>query len=520
MLKTDVCMITEGSYPFVVGGVSTWVHDLLTSLDDISFSLVHIGVSRELSDKPRYQLPKNVLDFRQVHLMDTVGLHGPSLGRRRKAWRDLESFVDDLSRGDFASLETMLQRFAPGKPGSLTPYDIFHGKEFWKILQKIYEKHFSHFSFIDFFWTLRFMALPMFRILYADLPEASLYHATCTGYAGLLGTVASLRTRSPLIITEHGIYTNERMIEITQAQWIYRERPSSPVPTKQLGALQGLWMRKFEVLSRIAYEHSDRILTLYEGNRSMQIQGGAPREKTEIIPNGIDLERFDRQYNVRSDIKRTRPTVALVGRVTPIKDVKTYVRTAKMVAEAMPEALFLVLGPTDEDENYYEECERLARVLSLQDNLRFTGSVDMKDYYPRIDCMVLTSISEAQPFVLLEAMRVGVPVVSTTVGACAELLLGVGPEDEGLGPAGIVTNIRSPRETADAVLSILQDADMARAMGEAGRERVGRYYVRQQMLDAYHEVYRQFCGGRPVEDSRPAVWPSEENTPPQANGLK
>ncbi|NOZ01766.1 MAG: DUF3492 domain-containing protein [Deltaproteobacteria bacterium] len=519
-MKTDVCMITEGSYPFVVGGVSTWVHDLLSSLSDISFSLVHIGVSRELTDKPLYELPKNVLEFKQVHLMEAVGLQGPKFGRRRAAWRELEAFIQDLAKGDLSGVDSMLRRFAPDQPGTLTPYDIFHGKEFWNILLRIYTEHFNHFSFIDFFWTLRFMALPLFKILYADIPEASLYHATCTGYAGLLGVVAGQRTRSPLMITEHGIYTNERMIEITQAQWIYRERPQSAVPTKQVGALQSLWMRKFEVLSKIAYDHAASILTLYEGNRAMQIQGGAPRDKTGIIPNGIDLERFDRLAIERTDVRRNEPLVVLVGRVTPIKDVKTFIRASKIVAEQMPEARFMVLGTRDEDENYYEECDRLVKVLSLQDRFKFPGSVDMGDYYPRLACMVLTSISEAQPFVLLEAMRVGVPVVSTTVGACAEMLNGVGPEDEALGPAGLITNIRSPKETAEAILAILKDPDKARAMGEAGRERVGRYYVRSQMLDAYHEAYRQYCGGRPSGGEKmSAAWPSDEDTSDQMEGV-
>jgi glycosyltransferase involved in cell wall biosynthesis len=112
-----------------------------------------------------------------------------------------------------------------------------------------------------------------------------------------------------------------------------------------------------------------------------------------------------------------------------------------------------------------------------------------------MSCLVLTSISEAQPFVLLEAMRIGIPVVASSVGACAELIFGSGTDDEAIGEAGHVTNVRSPRETADAILAILRNPEKAKAMGEAGRERVGRYYVRRQMLDAYREVYRQFCGG-------------------------
>jgi glycosyltransferase involved in cell wall biosynthesis len=494
-MKTDVCMILEGSYPYVVGGVSTWVHDLLTSMKDVSFSLVHIGVSRESAEEPKYEFPPNVLEFRQVPLMDTISWRGPRFARKKKAWEALEGFIDELGRNDTSGVRAILERLDPSNRDAITPYDVFHGKDFWNLLVRRYQQNYPEFSFIDFFWTLRFMALPLFRILYAELPEARLYHATCTGYAGLLGAVASVRTGAPLVITEHGIYTNERMIEITQAHWIYREKPSSLVPTKQVGALQSMWMQKFELLSRIAYDHAARIYTLYEGNRQLQVQGGAPPEKTGIIPNGIDIERFDGLSLEHQDGRRGPPRVCMVGRVAPIKDVKTFIRAAKMVSEEMPEVRFQILGGRDEDESYFDECERLVRVLSLKNVFEFTGAVNMKDYYPGMSCLVMTSISEAQPFVLLEAMRVGIPVVASSVGACAELIFGSGSDDEAIGPAGYITNVRSPRETADAILAILRDPDKARVMGDAGRERVGRYYVRRAMLDAYRDVYRQFCGG-------------------------
>lgn len=494
-MKTDVCLIMEGSYPFVVGGVSTWVHDLLTSLDDISFSVVHIGVSKDLGDKPKYEFPKNVLEFRQIHLMDTVSWKWPGLMAKRSSWKALGSFMEDVANGDFSNVRALLEQLSPDNPESLTPHDIFHGKQFWNLLVQQYQEHFPDFSFIDFFWTVRFMVLPLFRVLYADIPEAGLYHATCTGYAGLFGSVASIRTGAPAIITEHGIYTNERMIEITQAQWIYREKRTSLVPTKQLGALQGLWMKKFDVLSRIAYDQAAGIFTLYEGNRQMQIQGGASPDNTRIIANGIDIERYDRMAIAHDDLGRGPLRVCMVGRVAPIKDVKTFIRAAKMVSEEMPGVRFQVLGPQDEDETYYEECERLVRVLSLKNVFEFTGGVDMQQYYPGMSCLVMTSISEAQPFVLLEAMRIGIPVVSSSVGACSEMVYGATDEDRAIGSAGIVTNVRSPKETADAILRILRDPVAAKAMGQAGRERVGRYYLRSRMLDEYHEVYRQYCGG-------------------------
>ncbi|MBM4396723.1 MAG: GT4 family glycosyltransferase PelF [Deltaproteobacteria bacterium] len=425
-------MKTDG----VVGGVSTWVHDLLSSMKDVSFSLMHIGVSKDIGETPRYELPKNVLEFRQVHLMDTVPWKALRIRPRRASWRDLDETISELVAGEPLSLDRLLERFSPGRSDALTPYDVFHGREFWDILVRLYRDHLPDFSFIDFFWTVRFMALPLFRIMYADIPDAALYHATCTGYAGLLGAIATTRTRAPMIITEHGIYTNERMIEITQAQWIYREKPHSPVPTKQLGALQALWMNKFDVLSRVAYERAARIYTLYEGNRVMQVQGGAPPDKCLLIPNGIDIERFDEMYARRdTDGPKGPPRIAMVGRVAPIKDVKTFIRAARMVAEVIPDARFYVLGTPDEDESYFEECERLVRVLSLNRCFEFTGPVKMAEWYPQLSAVVLTSISEAQPFVLLEAMRAGVPVVATNVGACAELVLGTDGDDEKIGVA-------------------------------------------------------------------------------------
>lgn len=496
-MKPDVCLITEGSYPYVVGGVSTWVHELISNLKDISFAVVHIGVSKEIAGEIKYQLPKNVVDYRETFILESVPYRGMSLLPKRKAWQELEKVIHDIANWDLSHVDDILYRYAEETVDRLTPYDIFHSKRFWNILVSIYERYFKGFSFIDFFWSMRAMVLPLFKIFYAKIPYASLYHATCTGYAGLYGVLAKLKTRSPFIITEHGIYTNERMIEITQAKWIYKEPMTDVLPPRQLGKLQNLWMKKFEVLSRISYDHANQIFTLYEGNRVMQLEGGADHKKTAIIPNGIEISRFEQIRNKRNNlIREGTKNIAMIGRVAPIKDVKTFIRAAKIVSRTMPDVTFLVLGPTDEDTGYYEECLRLVRVLSLEKHLHFKGAVKVDDYYPLIDCVVLTSISEAQPFVVLESMSIGIPVVATNVGACAELLLGADKDDQALGPAGIITNIRSPEETAKAIMFILSDPEKARKMGEAGIKRVETYYDRRKMLTKYHEIYRQYCGGR------------------------
>ena len=134
-----------------------------------------------------------------------------------------------------------------------------------------------------------------------------------------------------------------------------------------------------------------------------------------IIPNGIDYDRFSALPRIAQG---RRPTVALIGRVVPIKDVKTYIQACALLCRDNPEVEALIMGPEDEDPAYAAECRQLAADLGLNGNLRFTGRVRLDDYLPRIDAIVLSSISEAQPLTVLEAGAAGIPSVVTDVGAC------------------------------------------------------------------------------------------------------
>ena len=489
MALTDVCLILEGSYPYVVGGVSTWTHHLIKALPDINFSIVYVGVSKHQVQKMEYRLPENVRQFNEIYLLDPVIIRGARRHISRQAWRHVEDFVRRLEAGDPTTFNELAESLTGGGSPALTPYDILYSRRFWDIMTGVYRRNFPNLSFIDFFWTCRFLMLPLFQLLYAPLPEAKCYHATCTGYAGLLGALARRRYGAPLVLTEHGIYTKERMIEIAQAAYLYNEVVVDYVPRRELGLLQSLWMSKFEMLARICYSESNKIITLYGGNQKTQVLHGAPVEKCEIIPNGIDVDRYTALADAGA-IKDPGFHVAFVGRISPIKDVKTFIRAARIVVDRVPSAVFYLLGTPDEDVDYYEECRALAELLELGTSLRFMGSVDMSEYYPKMDLVVLTSVSEAQPFVVIEAMAVGVPCVATNVGACSELLFGASEDDRRLGSAGLVTNVNSPEETGRAIVSLLENSDLRAGMGRVGRERAKRYYQRKDVIDRYRDVYR------------------------------
>ena len=129
--------------------------------------------------------------------------------------------------------------------------------------------------------------------------------------------------------------------------------------------------------------------------------------------------------------------------------------------------------------------------------MRFVGPVNLADWYPRLDLLVLTSVSEGQPLTLLEGMAAGIPAVATRVGGCAELLQGGSETDRNLGPSGILV---SPDEgevgengddqVAAAVAKILSNPNRYRALSRAGWRRARRYYDVSHYLRAYADIYR------------------------------
>ena len=106
--------------------------------------------------------------------------------------------------------------------------------------------------------------------------------------------------------------------------------------------------------------------------------------------------------------------------------------------------------------------------------------------------MILTSISEGQPLTLLECACAGVPAVATDVGSCRELLEGGTPEDQALGPSGIITAVGAPEETAAAIIRLLQDKSLWEQMSQSGRRRIESHYQQSSVIAAYRSLYGKY----------------------------
>jgi glycosyltransferase involved in cell wall biosynthesis len=162
----------------------------------------------------------------------------------------------------------------------------------------------------------------------------------------------------------------------------------------------------------------------------------------------------------------------------------------RTVVNRIPDAEGWIAGPEEEDQEYVQECRKLTENLGLTSQVRFLGFQKVEDLFPRMGLLILSSISEAQPLVVLEGFASGVPVVTTDVGACRELIYGQGPGGDGLGTAGAVVPMANPVALAEAALSLLEHPHQWHAAREAGIRRVQSLYTQSTMIEAYRKIYR------------------------------
>lgn len=496
--KADICLFLEGTYPYVAGGVSNWTHELIKMQSHLTFHVVAL-VGKEANTNLCFELPENVVGVTTVVLQKLPkGVSALPSKESNALFAALEQPLLNLQQGgSLQDLEELLKAIAPFKH-KIGRQLLFNSYPAWDLLVSMYNNTMADTAFLDYFWSWRTLFGGLYSILFAPLPEASVYHSLCTGYAGLFLARARLETGKPCLVTEHGIYTNERRIEIASADWLEDQKSLDLgiAQNKTNRELKDFWIDMFSSYSHLCYEASSTIITLYEGNQTFQIMDGADPAKLRIIPNGVDYAHF--ASTVRQEPHP--PTIALIGRVVPIKDIKTFIRAISIIKATIPHVRAWVMGPADEDRHYYEECLEIVEHEGLEDTLSFTGNVKIKDYLGEIDVIALTSISEAQPLVILEAGAASIPTVATDVGACHEMIMGRMDETPPLGAGGGISPLASAKGVAHELLRLLTDPVHYQACSTAIRQRVERYYNKEDQHKAYAELYRNAQEGRVLEE--------------------
>ena len=492
--SVDIMLLLEGTFPYVSGGVSSWVNQIICGFPDLRFGAVFLGSRPEDYGDYKYQLPDNLVHFETWYLQH--GAANPTVRPQRgnrQVFPAIRQLHDWFLRGGAALFDPELKKpgFYLDKQQGVDLSQFLYAEQSWEMIVDMYNQRCTDPSFVDYFWTVRNMHAPIWQMatIAAGLIPARIYHTVSTGYAGFLGALLHHQSGRPLILSEHGIYTKERRIDIFHSDWIRDNRNAFQRDPAEVSYFRELWIRFFETLGRLCYGAADAIVALFEGARERQLLDGAPQSLTRVIPNGIDLQKYLPLRSQRPE--PVPPILCLMGRVVPIKDVKTFIRSLRILANRLPDVKGWIVGPMEEDPDYVAECRALAENLAIADRISFRGFMDPVDVFPEVGLMVLTSISEGLPLVLLEAFAAGLPVIATDVGACRQLIVGQDEDDRARGAAGEVVEINNPQALAEAAHRLLTDRSAWQQAQSAAMARVDQHYTQALMFERYRELYQQ-----------------------------
>ncbi len=487
MKRLKVALTGEGTYPYVTGGVSVWADILINKMKNIDFILIPILMTPYI--KLKYQIPPNVVQMIKVPLWGSEEpsefVHSDKFSEiyRRKLKtineRDsIKNIVEMISgiidfiygkKDDYDELGDIMVRFYD----FFQVYDYhetFRDKIVWdayisKTEEIFKERNVDIPSVYDMIESLRFL-FRFFIVLLAHVPEAHVYHSSAAAFCGIPCVIAKKKYGSKFILTEHGIYARE--------QYLYASREGIAYRTKEF--LLGL----IGMIVKLNYHYADVISPVCNYNKRWELRWGANDENIQTIYNGIDVLRFKKLDVQRSD----RPTVVMVARLDPLKDIETFIRTCDIVRKKIPNVLFKLYGPYV-DEEYYKKCTDLCDKLGLGDNFQFAGLTDRPEVaYNEGDVVMLTSISEAFPFTVIEAMACEKVVISSDVGGTKEVLEGF----------GYIVKPKDYKGFAEATIKVLSNMEDAKKLGLDARERILLGFTIEDMVDNYSDLYFSISG--------------------------
>lgn len=310
-------------------------------------------------------------------------------------------------------------------------------------------------------------ALRRLRKLLRDLGPA-VVHAH-TPKAGLLGMIAARWAGVPArIYTLHGLVWQTR---------------------------RGWRRRLLVALDRLACRFSTQVLAVSSSVREAALAAGlAPPEKIAVpgpagSANGLDFERFDprRAPSGRCEMPPGALVLGYAGRLTPDKGIAELAAAWDLLRERFPTLHLLLAGDTEA----HDPLPRaLVSRLRRDPRVRWSGWVaDMPDHYLTTDVCVLPSRREGLPYTAIEAAAMERPVVAFAVAGVVDAV-----ED---GRTGLLVAPGSPPLLAAAITRLLDDPDLGRRLGRAGRRRALALYAREPLWESICRHYLPVIPERP-----------------------
>lgn len=522
----DVAIIMESTYPFLKGGVSAVVHDIVTMNPDISYGIIHIAWDSAAPSEDLYGMPENVRWVRLIHLsmeehaqdFKAAGARavGMDRGQRRRVSGWFFDGIRTLARtGDPEPLWRLYDAGFNPRTRTMEAWRVLGTQEFMTAVRERLSG--LGLSLSETFWLVRDFMSILYALLAETMPRARVYHAHTTGYASLVAAAAARDHDAAFLLTEHNLYVRDTVNTLLGRNMALPVRTGDYRDFEAVTPVQRAWMAWWIEMGRFCYPSTDRITYLYpkalEEARGLDAPVDDPG-RVSILPNGTVLSEFNEQYALR--LEETQRIAALtpegaarrtwklvfIARVVPIKGLADLLDALHLLISRGVEDFTLdVLGPTDHVPEYYELCRQKIEELHLERWVSFRGTVDVRAQLGRYDLLLMPSYNEGQPVVALEAMSAGIPVIGSDVGGMSQLIDDelTHPDDRTWQGCGVLTRPGDAPMLADAVAGVISDPTRYARLAASARGRVEGFFQLSDVMARYNDLYRELGGFPSVE---------------------
>ncbi len=348
-----ITLVSEGTYPYAMGGVSVWCDQLIRGLFDYRWDVVALTVDG--SEPMVWEAPDNLDSVRSVPLWGPGPTGGRGARRARPVFapayravltalltpfdpssKQAAAHRSDFVRGrrglyDFAVAGGNLGAALTSNEALTTMIDTWRG---------IYpDDALTLADAAEAAWLLEHML----RSLCADpvAPDTDIVHASMNGLSMLVAISAKWRYGIPIVMSEHGNYLRERYL--------------SYLDDNTRHAVKVVVLSFFRALTGAGYLVADIIAPHSSYNRRWELRNGADPKRMRTMYNGVSLTEFPVAASEPDE-----PTIVFMGRIDPLKDLHTLIRAFAMVRSELPDARLRIYGGTPAgNEVYRDSCLRL-----------------------------------------------------------------------------------------------------------------------------------------------------------------
>ena len=512
-VDVDVAIVMESTYPYLKGGVSAVVHDIITGNPDLTFGIIHITWDSHSPLKDLYGMPDNVAWVKVLYLSmeehqeDFLRARPRDLRMNRRQRRELSRRILGalLALAQDGQTEPLWDLISEGLSASrrYPVWAILGTREFMEAYHDMMPD--LGMSMTDIFWCLRDFFSLAYAVLAEPVPRAQVYHAHTTGYAMLLGVNAAREHGTKVLLTEHNLYVRDTVNTLLERRLDLNVRLTD-YRTFDVTGRERMWMAWWLEMGRLCYPYAYASTYLYPRAITEATELGGDSGRAIVIPNGIVTSEFDASYAARlaaiEEIKKEGADKHLwklvyIARVVPIKGLLDMIDSVRLMVDRGLNIHLDVCGPTEHMPSYFEQC--LTRIVEqgLESVITIRGTVKVRELLPEFDLFVLPSYNEGLPVVSLETMGAGIPTVSTDVGAVRSVVEDMIVTDDGQtwDPCGIIIEPGDPTVMADKVQEVISDVDLYERLSLNARGRVEAAYDLVKVNASYNTIYRQGGAG-------------------------